>query len=213
MAKLESPSTSDAATVHATTKALRATVYDSQANEFTLAPSGSYVAKVNCKMTGAPTGPVFWALRNGSAVYVAVRRVYVVYAFDGTAAAVNHGISLNVALSSKLTWTFAGAATTVGELRTAGPATQITEVRQNDLGFASPGAADALVGSTVISAGVTGRLSVLDLQFGPITHTNRFVLGWANDFWIAGSYVGTVAQGEIVTGFVLWDEHTTLPLL
>lgn len=190
--------------VDSASKASRVTLYDSLGNEINAQPSGAYMLPVNIRQTAASAaGLVVWAMRNGSTKTVLVRRMPLVMAFDGTAAALT---TPRYALQRFTTATpTGGTVLTAIKKRTTYPTSAIADARFLDSGLTTTGMTfetDAAIFGLPIA--VTNAAIRYDLTSEMGQRYDSFELG-ANEGLCIRLNTATVI-GVSLLGYVAWDE-------
>jgi len=211
MAQIQSGATSDLWTIDPTSKAGRATLYDSLGNELIAKPTeGSFLASVLVRQsTTTAADAIVWSLFNASStVKVRIRSIRLEMLFDGTAAAATSR-SYYIERTTTAAPT-AGTAITPAKKRSA-DAGSITDVRFLDTGLTkgTMGVTASPFFRIALPISVTGNVQALPLPLhlmgeriiAPILLVQNEGIGiFIND-------TNTTA-GIGIAGVVEWDEST-----
>jgi hypothetical protein len=208
--QIRSGATSDLLTVDATSKAARATLYDSAGNELLVVPAGEYVAGfLNTRISAIiAAGSAIWAMRAGAANRVYIRELTLMCSFDGTAAATTSFFGLVRFTGANPT---GGTALTMFKKRTTYGATNVQDARFN-AGAALTVAGITFESTTQAAFGVgcarqVSSTNVLNVGPRDMDRLGGFVLE-PNEGLALMCIVATVA-GDSVQGHIAWEERTT----
>lgn len=205
--EVKSGASADLWTIDPTSKAGRVTLYDAAGNEIHPVPTGAYVMPlVRGRITAAiAANSLIWGMRAGASLTVFIRRIRIVCAFDGTAAASTQQfefirfVNANPTGGSVLTpikkrGAYAGS--TVQDARfNAGAALGVAGISFDGNGFGDFG----------VSRGATGASAMLELVFSSAAERfSRFELA-PNEGLGIRTVVATVV-GDSIQGAIEWDE-------
>lgn len=127
---VKSGATSDQLTVDPTSKAIRATLYDSTGQELLKHPDGTYMLPLEVRHTSAAAAnTVFFNLRGPPTKTAYVKRIYGQTCFDGTALAASGTMRLGWIRGTGAASPTGGAALTAIQKDTTDPTATITEAR------------------------------------------------------------------------------------
>ena len=223
MAIIKSGATADLMTVDPTSKAARVTLYDSLGTELYPAPTGCYLAKLECRCTGAPAAGVTWFdLRGPPTLKAYVRNLRGTVCFDGTALAASGTLRMGLYRGTGAATATGGAAITPSKKNSTYGAATVVNVQFDITGagltttgityetdpvhvFSLP-VVSVQVAAPATSASV-GPVMVFDLDFHvPGEPTSDLVIGADQHL---GIRIQTVAGiiGYGMGGSITWDER------
>ena len=207
MAIISSGATSDTWTVDPTSKAGRVTIYNASGVEMFATPSGAFLAPVNIRQTAATAAPAtVWSMRNptSSTKVAYIRRIFVVMAFDGIAAASTARYDFMRFSAATPT---GGTAITPIKKRNADAGTAVTDLRFVDTGLTVAGVTFETAFATVsLPLALTGGVQAFDMNFekpGERYSTFDLVAGEG----LAVQLNVTAVAGQSLVGFAEWDER------
>lgn len=204
--QLRSGATSDILTIDPGSNAARGILYDEAGAALSPNVTGAYIAGINIRATAAVTTHVMFAFRNAATRTVYITRIYVIRAFDGTAAAT--GRTSNCTLNrfdGGGSYINSTASVSIGKKKSSYGASAITSIIIN------PGASLTTSGSVNVSpmsffptlSTTTSRVHSYDARFNRAgDNSNKFILRANEGFTLQQRSV--IGMGTY--GFVEWYE-------
>lgn len=207
MATIVSGASSDVLTIDPTSKAARATLYNSAGTELIVAPTGSYGTNISVRQTGTTAAnAVVWSMRNGGTKTVQIRRIKVVRCFDGTAAATTTA-RYTIQRFTAATPT-GGNAQLIGKKRTSYPTSTVVDVRSLDTGLTTTSVVFDNIDLAILALplSVTGTVAPDDIVFEGVLENFAWLELAANEgLCIRLNQTAVIGQG--IYGGIFWDER------
>lgn len=198
--------------VDSTSKAMRATLYDSAGNEIFSTPDGSYLANIDLRPGAITAGAsvALWAMRNAASKTIFIRRLFLTGSVNPTTSAASSWYySLNRFATATPT---GGNAGTILKKKNSYGSSTITDIRQ----IAAAATSGLTTTSVVFEAAFSiltgprhvGAVAALDLNFLSSAQYEKyapFELA-ANEGFAILIPTNAAVSGDFLTGFIEWDE-------
>lgn len=201
MAVIDSPTTTDVATIDATSKALRFISYGENNNPLIYKPAGVYSNAFNFTAVTATANEYLFALNNpgNSGVTIYIKEIYMETLFHGTTAASAWQIQV-----VKFIGNFSNSAVNIGKF---------------DSSYATPGGfitqdnAGSTIPANVFELGIlaemnqprsAGGVQRLSMKYANPAHGNT--LDILPNEGIGFKMITATVSGDYLTGYVIWEE-------